>query len=1002
MFACSALLLWLAPQLPPGADVTECSWATPEAPLVQREGTAALVGGDVIWTRAATQANGNLGSVAVDLFRTQRVELDGTVLWTDTVLGATGAQSDWPESLGRLPESWPVDTAGGVMAIALPVDGDLVVRSLDVDDGSLVWERRIAPSNPLNSYESTQGVYFDASHQQFLVVARRGEELDVRALDSGSGLPNWERQSILSTEQSPPLDDSPLSPGSAFVPGSSGLATVGTTIDGALALARVEFVDVSDGSLVWSNELFFGSEVSVALSPDGSRLALAVNGMLGPQAIQFAAATGAVEWTQTAPISYIDRDPEVRFDPAGARVLASFKELRDTTGLGPLDMGVQLTCIESSSGELVWSEAREVPSLFEPDASVSPNVSFPLDGELLWSYSLPAPGGLVSTRERLSLSTGSSLALVQSSSGAGSIYPDSDLGVVASDVLVSLGRRVEGGLGEEDLAYAHRLERVDLTALAVSDFIEPVLTGPLASSVLAFDISDDGTRGQALVTTASDSVQRLQGFDPASDALLWAVDLDAFSGAGRFILDSDPSGSRVAVVQLRVGTSSEPFSSRASVFDAGSGALIWQVDYGDTVFASAQHQSDGDKEVVLTDEELVLLSRNALSLDLAVFNAGDGSLRWSRNLNLGSSFSPVLDVHDGSVYALDYAGSVEFGPFVVSLTRLDLDDGGVQGLFLLDGFADVDFVAAKPEGIFVGRANSGLVTSKIITPALDAVEQEITGFFNGVYKLRPGEGFLRVADGFVQQVGDVLEPGEDPLTMDWTLDGFGGEAYESTLCEERRQFVILGSLGDAVLGSKEDLGIDVERGQVMWSGTDALLGYMAWQSARPGVTERAELYVAFTSVTSGVGVPSFLSGLRKVAMPSLVLRPEGPVASQGSGADVFIRGALHSEGQLLPDFYAVLGSLQLSTPGIPAGAFEVPFPPGDPLLFCTLTNCSPGVFQGFQGLLSHQQSGYARIEPAGPLGPGLLGQTAYFTWVRIDGESLGVENVAPAAALPLE
>lgn len=1001
MLSLASCLLSLAVQLPQGSTVSEVSWTSGESTLAQREATATLIGDDVVWTRTATQNETVPSGLYVDLFRTQRVDPAGQVLWTDTVYGATASEGEWPESLGRLPESWPIDPSRQALLLAVPADRDLVLRSLDVADGTLLWEQRFEAEGTDEPFYFVHDAFYDGANDQFLVVSRRLNELDVRAVQAGSGNVNWIRRTSISQGLPFGFAGATIRPDSAFVPGSAGLVAAAVQVFQEIPRAQIEYIDVQTGDLIWSNVDLFAEELGLALSPDGGRLAVATNGGPGPRIAQFQTSTGQFQWQRASTDKELDRDPEAWFDPTGERVFASFSYLRDNEIGGSPDMGAQLNCVVSATGELVWSNSRAVDGVSGADRSFSPDLAFPLAGEALWSYGLPITGGFVTHRERLSLTDGSTLFSVDDSAEPDNVYPDASLGLDAVGDLVVLGRRPTGTLKQDQLAYVHRLVRLDPMSLIGGAGIESQTLGADGSSLLAIDVSDDGSRGVALATSGVEGVQRLVGFDVANNTVLWNQELSQLLNAGGYILDLDPLGNRVVVVRSSALDGLFSGFSMASVYDMDTGTLLWEQPYGDVGLGGGPQQSDGDKEVVLTNNELVLLSPAGNSLDLAVLEPTSGALRWSRNLDYNSNSTRVLDVYDGSVYALNHEGTVQFFKAVVRLMEYDLATGAVLAEFPLGDFAFVEDLAVKSEGVFVGRFFSGQTSGLLISSDLSTVEQELSGLYQSVLKLGPGEGFLRVGSNALDQVGDLLEPGEDPETLNWILTGVGAGPGAAVLFEEGRQLFVQNSLQAQSFTSQLDYGIDLERGQIMWSGLNAIAGDQDWEIVRLANTALPQLFAAYTAKAPGNPTVPFTNALRTIQLPELIVNSEGLVASEGNRVDLFLRGRTEPPGQT-PDLYAVLASFELATPGLPAGAFEVPFPATDPLVFCSLSGCSPGVLQDFQGSLSSEQLGYAAVDPQGMLGPELIGQDVHFTWVQIDGDTLAVELVAPVVTLTLD
>lgn len=983
MLCASPALLALALQLPPNSSVVDTTWNANESVLAQREACAVLADGDVFWTRTGTDPETAPSQLYVDLFRTQRITLDGQVLWTDSEFGFTEGDFKWPEPLGRLPQSWPVDEAAGSVFIALPVNGELVIKCLDVDDGSLRWESRVPdPSTPAG-YTVVEAVLFDSVGERLIVLAQRSQ-LEVRVHDAVSGDLLWTDAYSSGGSSALGLDTE-----AAFVPGTDSFV-VATVTGPGIPRAQLRQYDLNTQQGVLLNSDLWADQLGLAVSPDGTRVALATNGGPGPRVAQIDLASGAVEWQRLQPHLDLDGNPKAAFDPSGERVLATATRTADDT-LGQDDLGAQLTCVDSATGQVLWSQARTTLESSVADPSAGADLAFLIGGELHWSYPLPTSEGFVSNRERVSIADGSSLG---AASGGASIFPERTLGVTPGGEWVQLGRDLLSTLVESEFSYNLQIERFDPTSLANQGTAAGVLLGSDSSSILAAQVSADGRRGAALVAGLDSSNPRLVAVDLETAQVAWELDASQQFNVDLEVLELDPSGRWVFL--LRSSTSSANGISRASLFDFDSGSLLWEQDYEPGLAGAGVQVREGSKLAVLTEDELVLLTPNGNSLDLSVLEPETGAVRWSNNLFEFSLDSPVLDVLGDSVYAISLEGSLPFGGVQAALTRYRLSDGVQTAQLPLPGFVRVELLAVKPEGIFVGRTGAGSGTGLLVAPDLSGIDFEFPEGQRAVFKLGPLEGFLRVGVGFVQQTGDVPRPGEDLADeFNWIVaNAFLGGSDLLALFDERRQLLWY----DAGF-SAEAQAFDTATGQVMWTGESPLVGFATWDDLLPVQAEVGALFGAYESESViNPGVP-FQNYFTRVELPELILRTEGLSASAGGQAELYLRGNRPDPGEL--DLKVVLGSLATASPGIPVGAFEVPFPIDDPLLVCSLLDCAPAVLQGLQGSLDPAGLGRARIDLPPGLGPEWVGQMVNWTWLQLDPTTLAVELVAPLVSVTL-
>jgi outer membrane protein assembly factor BamB len=996
MLATCTCLLALTPQLPQGSTVVEAEWVASELNLAQREAAAVLLEGDLIWTRNATLPGPSTTGQYVDLFRTQRTTLDGQVLWSDTEYGTTTSSLGWPEPLGRLPRTWPVDPISGALFLALPVDGVLVLKALDAGDGSSIWEQRIEHPPGEQEFTEVDEIYFDAARDQVVVLARQFSRVDVRAHDAGTGDLIWRETVALTPGLSLSAFEFKAETHGALVPGGDRLAVAAMRVEENLPRAVVTCFDLATGLVHWTNTQLYAEQIGLDLSPDAARLAVVTNGGPGPRIAQFDMATGQVQWQRVHPILKFARDPEVAYDPSGQNVLASAALYVDPSPSTPDTLGAQLTCVDSFSGQVRWSESRSALELAPEDASARGELAFLFGGEVHWSYPLPEAGAYALHRERLSLADGSTLQAVVVPSVASPAYPDHSLGLDGAGSWIVLGREPSVPISGDELAYVLRADLLDPVTLAGGASTTSELVGTDGSAVLSMAVSADGSRAAVLTGNGTGATQRLVALDAAAGTVEWIAELSEFPTLDLGVLALDASGQRIAVLR------GNDFSvvggpTRISVFDCASGSLLWEQDAGSGLAATQASNREGSRPLHLSEDALVLLSRSLETLDLAVLDPETGALRWTRNLYYGSRLSPVVDVLGDTVYAVSHEGSQLFGGPKIQVVSYASSDGTPTGSVLLPDFTNVSYLAAKPEGVFAGSTDAQAALAPADLSALVATFDEPQF---GVYKLGPDEGFVRVGEGYLQQVGDVPQVGEDlALEFDWTLAGDYGSGGGFALFEERRQLYWQSELQASNGTASPVQGIDLERGRVMWTAEQPVANGPGWQRVTLGQGETSSLFTATTSQAPTAAEIPYIDRFARVELPALIVDDQGLSASEGGAADVYLRGSRPAPGAL--DLKLLLGSLSLATPGIPAGAFEVPFPMDDPLLACTLLDCDPEVLQGLHGSLGPTGLGYARIELPSDLGPEWAGQAVHWTWLQIDAATLGVLQVAPVVTVSL-
>lgn len=1013
MLACSALLLLLAPQLPAGTQIQEDHWLPPEVPLVQREGAATLWGDDVIWTRTATQPALNEQGLYVDLYRTERIDSQGQVIWSDSAYGST-FEGNWPVRLGRMPASWPVDTGAGVVMLALHLEWGLLLRALDVDDGSVVWETFTAPVPGDFTKSAVVDAYFDPSNQQFLVVFFAAD-MEVRAIDAATGDLKW----MDSFEQFGPIfgnnQNFPARQASALSPDGTRLAVAGERSFGFGDVANVRVYDTTTGNLVWTDTSQSADELALAIAPDGQRLALATRFGSEARLALFQLQDGTLEHDVLLPTQERPDQPAVWFDPSGARVLASYRRLQPSPFFTEGPVGVSLFCSDATDAQLLWSVERQVTpeSIDVTDYSFRPDVAFPRSGELLWAYSLQglSGAGTAGHRERLSLADGAVLQAANDGGQTALSNPDMILGADSGGDIAVLVRDQGTPVLLDERSYEFRVERLDPVGLDRVGTSQSPVEGIAGASVLELGVSADGTRAALLTSTGVDGGHVLAGLDAEQARVIWEASMSPFPAADRFEVLLDPAGARVALIRTDFPIQSPLGPSIASVFDMQTGALLWELNFGDfpVLSAGGLFFSESQRIAALREDALIIVAASLNeSVDLAVLEPGTGQVRWSQNLDANSSGEPYLAFDDTSAYALSREGSATpFGSLIKTLRRFDLADGQVLAELDASAWSSIRHLIASDEGLLIAgfqgsSAYRGELWSHDLAQLLDVQTTPVTSLF----ELSENEGLLGVVGDFFSvsellQLQDVLDLGEDPgLDLDWSTGDLDLDGRFVALFDGRRQLYQQDDVGSIFTVTSTGRAFDLGRGGLLWEAEDALTQPHRWRQQVLADSSASGLFTAFTAEAPGEFDVPFRHWFRRVETPDLLIDSDFSLGS-GGRVDLYLRGESQSP-DVAADLYFALASFELASPGIPAGSFEVPFAPNDPLLFCTLMDCDPEAFVDFRGVLTPPQLGYASVQVGSPVGPELQGLTVHFTWVQVDGASGVVESVAEPVGWVLE
>lgn len=941
--------------------------------------------------------------------RTRALDLNGNLLWSrDIYIDAGGDDDVSSEPLLAL------DAASNRLFVTRSTGNALALESLATADGSVHWS---APElgGVADGVTQVLALKYDSVGDRVLAIVDATVSLRISAFDAGSGSHLWTSSFGGSTGSlgQPPSAEIELTP--------DGLeAIVASQASSTFRTVEIYGVALSSGAVDLRNDSYTTFDYALALSPDGSRLALALGRAPSARVAVLDRATGQVQWLFKDELTTIGERPDVLFEPDGEHLLAGFMRLGGQLGQ-PLTPAARFLRFETASGQLLQSSEQSSgnSSLFNKAAGPSLQVLDATTHRRSFTL-LDDQGGHFQRIERVENATGSILATRDFSGPAQGQLHLSELGSAGNQgwsvVQIQQGP-IPSGLNP-DLA----LSSWDLSLSAPEQLFD-LPTNAFVPQSIALVGYDAETRRVAYVTIGTSTLKVIEA---DSGALLqdFQIDLDSVpfkaltNGSLLFPEDGDSLVLRTQSPQGDSGT------DLLVVFDLPSESERWRrlLPTGSGGLIDDSPAANAGQRGVAVAQGRVLVSENKPGdvfgpPDLVCLDLADGSEQWRVEMTGAGTHPAPIAVAGGLLYAAQADSST--GLSVLSIAELDVATGSILREVPIGIDQYLLALSASDRGLAAITVRSDNILQQTFERRVWAFERFSLGlldvreeFFYGLIPFRENLGFAALADGYIEQVGKQLEGPvlADPAPAGWAIEVDGLDLnHDVCLLDEGEAFAISDfGIPFSSVGGDSIRVFDSLSGVQLWSTSGEQASGGTSEAQHLIGSDRHEFHLlGGTTDPELTGQPSEVPAATwmRYELPDVLLS-QGEVSLAGGGAvQLDLRGEVLPFGFDSP-FHVVLGGQQIVQDGPQIGPFTLPFAANDPFLLAMLTP-QPGVTSNFIGNLNVKGNGTATLTLPPGLDPALAGEDFFFAFAQLElsefsqlYELTSISGVAPLLLVP--